>query len=81
MMDARLMCGQDVRRSGIWPTDEARIEAFIQRYGGTLEAAPVGDAAIMLRWHPHDGEVKTATGITAREALRKLRTVMGDANA
>ena len=71
-MDARLICGQDVRRSGIWPTDEARIEAFIQRFGGVLEAAPVGDAAIMLRWTSTDG-TKTATGITAREALRKLR--------
>ncbi len=75
-MDARLICGQDVRRSGIWPTDEARIEAFIQRHGGTLEAAPVGDAAIMLRWTSLEGEGKTATGITAREALRKLQAEM-----
>jgi len=49
-MDPRLICGQDVRQSGIWPTDESRIEAFIQRYGGTLEAGPVGNVAIMLRW-------------------------------
>ena len=75
-MDARLICGQDVRRSGIWPTDEARIEAFIQRYGGTLEAAPVGDAAIMLRWTKDDGQGKMTTGITAREALRKLQAEM-----
>lgn len=80
-MDARLLCGQDVRRSGIWPTDEARIEAFIQRYGGSLEAAPVGDAAIMLRWYPHDGETRTATGVTAREALRRLRETMEMPNA
>lgn len=72
-MDARVICGHDVRQSGIWPTDEARIEAFIQRFGGVLEAAPVGDAAIMLRWTTEDG-TKTATGITAREALRKLRS-------
>lgn len=71
-MDARVICGQDVRRSGFWPTDESRIEAFIARFGGTLEAAPVGDAAVMLRWS--DGEqTHTVTGITAREALRKLR--------
>lgn len=80
-MDARLLCGQDVRRSGIWPTDEARIEAFIQRYGGSLEAAPVGDAAIMLRWYPHDGEARTATGVTARDALRRLRETMEMPNA
>jgi hypothetical protein len=72
-MDARLICGQDVRRSGFWPTDEARIEAFIQRFGGVLEAAPVGDAAVMLRW-TQDEKVRVATGITAREALRKLRS-------
>lgn len=71
-MDARLMCGQDVRRSGIWPTDESRIEAFLARYGGTLEAGLVGDAAIMLRWTQRD-VTRTVTGITAREALRKLR--------
>lgn len=77
-MDARLICGQDVRRSGIWPTDEARIEAFIQRFGGVLEAAPVGDAAIMLRWT--NGDVTRAvTGITAREALRKLHAEVYDA--
>ncbi len=75
-MDARVICGQDVRRSGIWPTDEARIEAFIQRYGGTLEAAPVGDAAVMLRWTTDDGQGKMTTGITAREALRKLQAEM-----
>lgn len=75
-MDARVICGQDVRRSGIWPTDEARIEAFIERYGGTLEAAPVGDAAVMLRWTAGNGTGKTTTGITAREALRKLQAEM-----
>lgn len=75
-MDARVICGQDVRRSGIWPTDEARIEAFIERYGGTLEAAPVGDAAIMLRWTNADGQGKMTTGVTAREALRKLQAEM-----
>lgn len=77
MMDARLMCGQDVRRSGIWPTDESRIEAFIQRYGGTLEAAPVGDAAIMLRWSNAD-VTRCVTGVTARDALQKLRGQMHD---
>lgn len=44
----------------------------MQRFGGTLEAGPVGDAAVMLRWS--DGQqTHTVTGITAREALRKLR--------
>jgi len=71
-MDARLICGQDVRRSGIWPTDESRIEAFLARYGGTLEAGPVGDAAIMLRW-THGDQTQCVTGVTARDALTKLQ--------
>ncbi len=70
-MDARLICGQDVRRSGLWPTDESRIEAFLARFGGTLEAGPVGDAAVMLRWTNED-ITRCVTGVTAREALRKL---------
>lgn len=72
-MDARLICGQDVRRSGIWPTDESRIEAFLARFGGTLEAGPVGDAAVMLRW-THADITRCVTGVTARDALRKLRS-------
>lgn len=78
-MDARLICGQDVRRSGIWPTDESRIEAFIQRYGGTLEAAPVGDAAIMLRWQSEAGESYAVTGVTARDALKRLTQMCSSA--
>ena len=77
-MDARLICGQDVRRSGFWPTDEARIEAFLARFGGSLEAGPVGDAAIMLRW-THDGKTSVTTGVTARDALQKLRAEVGHA--
>lgn len=71
-MDARVICGQDVRQTGFWPTDEARIEAFIGRFGGTLEAGPVGDVAVMFRW-THDGKTVVTQGVTAREALRKLR--------
>jgi len=71
-MDARLICGQDVRQSGFWPTDEARVEAFVEQHGGTLEAGPVGDVAVMFRWS-HNGKTIVTTGVTAREALRKLR--------
>lgn len=67
-----MICGQDVRQSGLWPTDSARMDAFIARFGGVLEAEPVGGVAIMLRWS--DGlATHTVTGMTAREALRKLR--------
>jgi hypothetical protein len=71
-MDARMLCGQDVRRSGIWPTDESRIETFLARYGGQLEAGPVGDAAIMLRWTNGD-KTQCVTGVTAQDALTKLQ--------
>lgn len=70
-----MICGQDVRRTGIWPTDESRIDAFIQRHGGMLEASPVGGAAIMLRWQKDDGECHTVTGITARDALKRLMQI------
>lgn len=72
-MDARLICGQDVRRSGLWPTDEARLEAFVQQYGGTMEAAPIGDVGIMLRWCGELGTTATVSGATAAEAIVKLR--------
>lgn len=71
-MDARMLCGQDVRRSGIWPTDESRIETFLARYGGQLEAGPVGDAAIMLRW-TNANVTRCVTGVTAQDALTKLQ--------
>lgn len=71
-MDARMLCGQDVRRSGIWPTDESRIETFLARYGGQLEAGPVGDAAIMLRW-TNGNKTQCVTGVTAQDALTKLQ--------
>lgn len=74
-MDARILCGYDVRRSGMWPTDEARIEAFIGQYGGTLEAAPVGDAAIMLRWQSDTGATHMVTGVTASDALTRLTNI------
>jgi len=73
MTEARRICGQDIRQSGFWPSDTARVEAFIARHGGTLEAAPVGNVAIMLRWQTPDGRTHDVTGVTAREALSKLQ--------
>jgi len=74
--DTRLACGHDVRRSGIWPTDRARAEAFIATYGGTLSAMPVGDAAIALRWETSAGQVVTATGPTTAIAFDRLTTAV-----
>lgn len=77
MRDARQICGQDVRRTGFWPTDEARIEAFLARYGGMIEAGPVGDAAVMLRW-TYGPTMICTTGVTAGDALRKLQAEASD---
>lgn len=70
--DVRILCGQDVRRSGFWPTDSARAEAFIARFGGTLAATTVGDAAVALRWEASSGQVVTATGPTTAAAFERL---------
>lgn len=75
-MDERLLCGQDVRRSGFWPTDKARAEAFVARFGGTLAATAVGDAAIALRWEAASGQMVTATGPTTAVAFDRLTQAM-----
>ena len=72
-MDARLMCGHDVRRSGIWPDDSARMDAFILQNGGTLTAYPVGNVAIALQWNTSDGETRTASGSTVADAFTRLQ--------
>lgn len=74
--DERVLCGQDVRRSGFWPTDKARAEAFIARFGGTLAATAVGDAAIALRWEAVNGQVVTATAPTTADAFERLTRAM-----
>lgn len=76
-VDARILCGQDVRRSGIWPTDQARIDTFVHEYGGSLEAFPVGNVAIGLRWFAPNAQVVSAVGTTACDAMRRLRQEMG----
>lgn len=81
MTDARRICGYDVRQSGFWPTDESRIEGFLARYGGTLEAAPVGGAAIALQWVAASGQVVTATGLTTANALDNLCRAMRSTEA
>jgi hypothetical protein len=70
-MDARLVCGTDLRRTAWTPEDAARAEGLAARYGGTVAVQAVGDAAIAARWTA--GElIVTATGVTATEALRDL---------
>ena len=75
-VDARVLCGQDVRRSGLWPSDRSRIDTFALEYGGSLEAFPVGDVAIAIRWHGPNNQVVTETAQTAAEALRRLRSTL-----
>ena len=75
-LDERVCCGQDVRRSGFWPTDRSRAETFIATYGGILSAVPVGDAAIALRWEAASGQVVTATAPTTAMAFERLTQAM-----
>lgn len=70
--DLRLLCGHDTRRSNIWPTDRARAEAFVARFGGVLSAVPIGDAAIALAWEAESGQVVRATGPTTAIAFERL---------
>ncbi len=71
-LDARQMCGHDIRSYGVWPSDSSRLEAFIGQYGGSGEAYPVGNVGIGLRWT--DGErVVTHSGPTFTEALQRLQ--------
>lgn len=77
--DLRILCGMDVRRTGLWPDDEARAEMLARRYGGTITTYPVGLAAVCFEWR-HDDQVVTVTGSTAADALGQLASRMtGDA--
>ncbi len=77
-VDARQMCGSDIRSRGVWPSDSARLEAFIGQYGGSLEAYPVGNVGVALRWIAPDRTL-TRTGPTAGAALESLRAAMVEA--
>ena len=79
-MDARMLCGHDVRQTGMWPADEARVEAFVARYGGMLCAMPVGNVAIALEWQAEDGRVVRATAASVADAFVKLRTTIDTTN-
>jgi len=76
MMDARVMCGRDIRRSGVWPCDSARLDAFVSENGGTLSAYPVGNVAVALQWDTDDGETRTATGASVADAFTRLQQLL-----
>ncbi|MEY2711644.1 MAG: hypothetical protein RL487_1427 [Actinomycetota bacterium] len=76
--DARQMCGSDIRSRGVWPSDSARLEAFIGQYGGSLEAYPVGNVGVALRWIAGDRTL-TRSGATTGAALESLRAAMVEA--
>ena len=74
-VDARQMCGSDIRSRGVWPSDSARLEAFVGQYGGSLEAFPVGNVGVGLRWIGTERTL-TRTGATAGAALESLRAAL-----
>lgn len=77
-LDARQMCGYDVRSRGVWPSDSSRLEAFVGQYGGIVEAYPVGNVGIGLRWISGD-RVVTRSGLTLAEALQGLQASVSGA--
>lgn len=74
-LDARQVCGRDIRSYGVWPSDSARLDAFIGQHGGVLEAYPVNGVGVTLRWLSGD-RVVTETGTTAGDALRRLQAAI-----
>jgi len=76
--DPRIICGQDVRSRGPNPSDGARLEAFVGRFGGMLEAYPVGSVGIAVRWIGPDGRELSRTGATFTDALQRLQAGLGE---
>lgn len=76
--DPRIICGQDVRSRGPNPADGARLEAFVGRFGGMLEAYPVGSVGIAVRWIGPDGRELSRTGATFTDALQRLQAGLSE---
>ena len=70
--DARVMCGHDIRRVGMWPADAARAQMLAQRYHGTVTSYPVGLAAVCFEFCTTTGQTITVTAETAAQALTLL---------
>jgi hypothetical protein len=71
-LDARQMCGQDIRSRGVWPSDSSRLEAFVGQHGGIVEAYPIGNVGVALRWIDGERSV-TRSGPTFADALQSLQ--------
>lgn len=78
-MDARRLCGTDVRRSGVWPDDSARADGLAQRHGGTIAIYPVSTWMMAAEWRSTDGQVVTGYGETAADAMQQLSEHWGSA--
>lgn len=61
--DPRLMVhGRDTRRAAFSPTDQARAEGLVARYGGVLETSWVGTDRMVMQWTDPSGQAIRAEG-------------------
>lgn len=61
--DPRLMAaGRDERRTTLGPTDQARAEALVGRYGGVLEVSTQDAGTLVMQWTDPRGSVVLVQG-------------------
>ena len=62
-LNPRLMiAGRDERRLTFSPTDQARAEGLVARYGGVLETSWVGTDRLVMQWTDRSGEAVRVEG-------------------
>lgn len=54
--------GADARRMTFGPTDQARAESLVARYGGVLEASWISADRLVLQWTDRSGEAVRVEG-------------------
>ena len=67
--DMRQILNRDQRRVTWAPTDQARAEALVARYGGILEMRPIGTTGLVVQWTDPSGQAVTAEGTDPSQVL------------
>ena len=65
----RMFVGADPRRITLDPTDRARAEALVARFGGTLEIRTPKPGQILFQWLDQRGQSVMVAGESAAECL------------
>lgn len=79
--DPRLMVhGRDTRRAAFSPTDQARAEGLVARYGGILETSWVGSETLVVQWTDPQGHAVRVEGTDPAGLITLLaqRIELGD---